>query len=180
MAESWREGTPYFIVILITIGENNTKIVLFIDMKYVGHRNYLSKNLKLSFIISHSIKNLHGGTRMGRIKVPTGYFIKRIKFVYITVFEIKGAPCVYDINAGCMILKAVHPACAPVPLIFSVYHTGSLCAIFLNFGCTHFQPSAPDVCTNLNFNFEHWYIFKYFIRKRYTKRKGGGVNRVSD
>ena len=36
------------------------------------------------------------------------------------MFEIKGAPCVHDVGAGCMILKAVYPACAPFSLIFSV------------------------------------------------------------
>ena len=75
------------------------------------------------------------------------------------MFGIKGAPCtapsVHDFDAGCTILKAVHPACVPHCLIFSVYF--SLCAFELNSWCTHFAPSAPGGCTNLNLNFEHWH-----------------------
>ena len=41
--------------------------------------------------------------------------------LYLTVFEIKTAPCVHDFNAGCTILTAVHQACTLFSLIFSVY-----------------------------------------------------------
>ena len=74
------------------------------------------------------------------------------------VFQIKGAPCVHDFNAVCMILKAVHPACTPISQTFSVY-LNSVCALDLNSGCTHFPPSAASGCTNLNLNFEHWTEF---------------------
>ena len=63
------------------------------------------------------------------------------------------APGAHNFDTGCTILKAVHPACAPHCLIFIVYL--SLCALELNSGCTHFPPSAPGGCTNLNLNFEH-------------------------
>ena len=69
------------------------------------------------------------------------------------MFEIKGAPCVHGFNAGCTILKAVHPACAPFSQILGVYL--GLCAFNLTSGCTLFLPSAPGGCTNLNLNFEH-------------------------
>ena len=80
-------------------------------------------------------------------------------YIYIYIYiqcsklRVHPAPCVHGFNAGCTILKAVHPACAPFSLIISVYL--SLCALYLNSGCRHFPPTAPGRCTHLNINFEH-------------------------
>ena len=39
LAGSWREATPNFMVVWINIGEHNTIMFLFIDMKYVSNES---------------------------------------------------------------------------------------------------------------------------------------------
>ena len=72
-----------------------------------------------------------------------------LKMVQCSKLRMHPAPCGHGFNAGCMILKVVHPACAPFTHIFSVYLL--LCFYDLNSGRTHFPPSAPGGCKH----FEH-------------------------
>ena len=58
----------------------------------------------------------------------------------------------HDFDAGYMVLKAVHPACAQFSLIFSVYLSY---LHFIQIPGAHIFPSAPGGLTNLNLNFEH-------------------------
>ena len=78
-----------------------------------------------------------GGGGGGQILIPKNVHRQCSKL------RVHPAPCVHDFNAGCTILKAVHPLCAPFSLIISVQI--SLCALHLNYWCIHFPPSAPAV-----------------------------------
>ena len=64
-----------------------------------------------------------------------------------------------------MILKAVHPASAPLPL-FSVYLSRTLCTHYLYSGCTHFPTSAPaqiqTLISNTDIAFEKYRIKGFF------------------